>query len=98
MSGKHGFVRNASHPAALARASAPASAWPVTAITGIARVRPSRFNVRVTWQDTTDPSQDGIVLSQDPQGGAEEKPGTVVTLTVGRLVTQTDTTDTTTTP
>ncbi|TML86288.1 MAG: Stk1 family PASTA domain-containing Ser/Thr kinase [Actinobacteria bacterium] len=56
------------------------------------------FNVRVTWQDTTDPSQDGIVLSQDPQGGAEQKPGTVVTLTVGRLVTQTDTTDTTTTP
>src|SRR5207237_1008169 len=32
------------------------------------------FNVRVTWQDTTDPSQDGIVLSQDPEGGAETPP------------------------
>ena len=53
------------------------------------------FNVHVTRQDTTDPSQDGIVLSQDPPGSTEAKPGTVVTLTVGRLVTQTDTTTTT---
>jgi beta-lactam-binding protein with PASTA domain len=40
------------------------------------------------------------VLSQDPAGGTEAKPGTVVTLTVGKIVTQATTTaeTTTTTP
>ena len=46
----------------------------------------SGFAVDVQEQDTTDPSQDGIVLSQDPPGGTKAKPGTTVTIVVGRLV------------
>jgi eukaryotic-like serine/threonine-protein kinase len=46
----------------------------------------SGFTVDVQEQDTTDPSQDGIVLEQDPVGGTKAKPGTTVTITVGRLV------------
>ena len=37
------------------------------------------------YEEVTDPSQDGLVLSQDPSGGAVEK-GTTVTLVVGQLV------------
>ena len=46
----------------------------------------SGFAVDVQDQDTTDASQDGIVLSQDPPGGEKAKPGTTVTIVVGRLV------------
>jgi eukaryotic-like serine/threonine-protein kinase len=46
----------------------------------------SGFSVDVQEQDTTDPNQDGIVLEQDPVGGTKAKPGTTVTITVGRLV------------
>jgi beta-lactam-binding protein with PASTA domain/predicted Ser/Thr protein kinase len=46
----------------------------------------SGFSVDVPEQDTTDPAQDGIVLSQDPVGGTKAKPGTTVTIVVGRLV------------
>ena len=46
----------------------------------------SGFTVDVQEQDTTDPTQDGIVLSQDPVGGTKAKPGTTVTIVVGRLV------------
>jgi eukaryotic-like serine/threonine-protein kinase len=46
----------------------------------------SGFSVDVQEQDTTDPNQDGIVLSQDPPGGTRAKPGTTVTIVVGRLV------------
>jgi len=46
----------------------------------------SGFSVDVQEQDTTDPNQDGIVLSQDPPGGTKAKPGTTVTIVVGRLV------------
>ena len=46
--------------------------------------RASRVDVQV--QDTTDPAQDGIVLSQDPLGGTKAKPGTTVTIFVGQLV------------
>jgi eukaryotic-like serine/threonine-protein kinase len=46
----------------------------------------SGFSVDVQEQDTTDPAQDGIVLSQDPVGGTKAKPGTTVTIVVGRLV------------
>src|SRR5580765_1160294 len=46
----------------------------------------SGFTVDVQQQDTTDPAQDGIVLSQDPLGGTKAKPGTTVTIVVGRLV------------
>jgi eukaryotic-like serine/threonine-protein kinase len=46
----------------------------------------SGFTVDVQEQDTTDPNQDGIVLEQDPVGGTKAKPGTTVTITVGRLL------------
>jgi len=46
----------------------------------------SGFTVDVQQQDTTDPTQDGIVLSQDPVGGTKAKPGTTVTIVVGSLV------------
>ena len=46
----------------------------------------SGFSVDVQQQDTTDPTQDGIVLSQDPLGGTKAKPGTTVTIVVGTLV------------
>ena len=45
----------------------------------------SGFTVDVQEQDTIDPNQDGIVLDQDPVGGTKAKPGTTVTITVGRL-------------
>src|SRR6202035_4145665 len=34
------------------------------------------FNVHVTRQDVTDPSQDNIILSQVPSGGSQAPPGT----------------------
>ncbi len=46
----------------------------------------SGFSVEVQDEDTTDPAQDGIVLAQDPAGGTRAKPGTTVTIFVGRLV------------
>ena len=45
----------------------------------------SGFSVDVQDQDTTDPSLDGIVISQDPPGRSKAKPGTTVTIVVGRL-------------
>jgi eukaryotic-like serine/threonine-protein kinase len=46
----------------------------------------SGFTVDVQEEDTTDPFQDGVVLTQDPPGGTRAKPGTTVTIVVGRLV------------
>ncbi len=46
----------------------------------------SGFTVVVQDQDTTDPNQDGIVLDQIPAGGTEAKPGSTVTIVVGRLL------------
>jgi serine/threonine-protein kinase len=46
----------------------------------------SGFTVDVVEQDTFDPNQDGIVLSQDPPGGTKAKPGSTVTIIVGRFV------------
>jgi serine/threonine-protein kinase len=46
----------------------------------------SGFTVDVQEQDTTDPNQDGIVLSQDPPGNTRAEPGTTVTIVVGRLL------------
>jgi beta-lactam-binding protein with PASTA domain/predicted Ser/Thr protein kinase len=45
------------------------------------------FKVKVTEQDTTDPTQDGIVLDQNPSGGVKAEPGSQVRITVGRLIT-----------
>jgi beta-lactam-binding protein with PASTA domain len=42
------------------------------------------FEVRIIDQETTDPTEDGVVLAQEPAGGTATE-GSVVTLTVGRL-------------
>src|SRR2546427_1746831 len=49
------------------------------------QLKASGFRVRIVTQPTTDQSQDGIVLSQDPAGGTQAPPGTVVTIVVGKL-------------
>jgi beta-lactam-binding protein with PASTA domain len=60
----------------------------------------SGFRPHVVYQDVFDPNQEGIVLDQTPQGGTQAKPGTGVTVTVGRYNGggDTTTTDTTTIP
>ena len=52
------------------------------------------FRSKIVFEDTADQSMDGIVISQDPVGGSQEKPDTVVTLFVGRFVEPTTTTTT----
>jgi serine/threonine-protein kinase len=54
--------------------------------TAVDTLKASGFKVTVVRQDTNDPGQDGIVLSQDPAGGSQAKPGSTVTIVVGRLV------------
>jgi serine/threonine-protein kinase len=61
-------------------------------------LRSSGFKWQVILEDTTDPTLNGSVISQDPVGGSQAKPGAVVTLFVGRLTGTTTTTTTTTTP
>jgi eukaryotic-like serine/threonine-protein kinase len=51
----------------------------------ISALRASGFNARVVSQDTSDQTQDGIVLNQNPAGGTQAKPGTTVTIVVGRF-------------
>ena len=50
------------------------------------------FRTRVVFEDTDDPTSDGIVISQDPVGGTQAKPNTLITLFVGRFVSTTTTT------
>jgi beta-lactam-binding protein with PASTA domain/predicted Ser/Thr protein kinase len=54
----------------------------------------SGFKSKIVYQDTTDGSLDGVVITQSPGAGTKAPPGTVVTLTVGRLVQETATTPT----
>jgi len=60
----------------------------------------SNFKVKIVFTDTTDPTQDDHVISQDPAGGSQAKPDSKVTITVGRYVEPppADTTTTTTAP
>lgn len=44
------------------------------------------FKVTVVIEDTDDFTLEGVVLSQDPFAGLQAKPGSVVTITVGRYV------------
>jgi serine/threonine-protein kinase len=53
------------------------------------------FRSAVVFEDTSDPTQDGIVLSQDPIGGTQAEPDARVTLFVGRYVEPVETTPTT---
>jgi len=55
----------------------------------------SGFKWKIVFQDTTDGSLDGVVITQDPSAATKAPPGTVVTLTVGRLVQETTTAPTT---
>ena len=50
------------------------------------------FRTRVVFEDTDDPTFDGIVISQDPVGGTQAKPNALITLFVGRFVSTTTTT------
>jgi beta-lactam-binding protein with PASTA domain len=49
------------------------------------RLEKAGFTVNVVDQDTTDPTEDGIVLDQDPTGGDRRKPGAEITIVVGVL-------------
>ena len=46
----------------------------------------SGFKVLVVDQDSDDPTLDGIVISQEPPGSTLRKPGSTVTIFVGRFV------------
>ena len=50
-----------------------------------AQLKASGFGVRIVSQPVTDPSQDGIVQTQDPPGGSKAPPGSVVTIAVGKF-------------
>jgi beta-lactam-binding protein with PASTA domain/predicted Ser/Thr protein kinase len=52
----------------------------------VQQLRASGFRVAIQSQDVSDPSQDGIVQSQQPTGASQAKPGSTVTITVGRFV------------
>jgi serine/threonine-protein kinase len=56
------------------------------------------FRVTVDEVEVTDPSEDGVVIFQDPVGGLEVDPGSRVTITIGRLVEEPPPTTTTTPP
>ncbi len=56
----------------------------------------TNFIVATIMAPVTDPTQDGTVISQTPQGGTTAKPGSLVTITVGQF-SQTSTDGTTTT-
>jgi serine/threonine-protein kinase len=64
----------------------------VPAVTGLTRdeaeqlIQDAGFDSTVFEQDVSDPSQDGLVLSQDPSANKKLEQGSTVTLVVGRLV------------
>ncbi len=55
----------------------------------VAQLKASGFRVSIVSQPVTDQSQDGIVQTQDPAGGAKAPPGTTVTIAVGKCSTTT---------
>jgi eukaryotic-like serine/threonine-protein kinase len=46
----------------------------------------SGFKTRIVRQETDDPALEGVVITQDPTGGTQQKPGATITLFVGRFV------------
>ncbi|HUF01011.1 MAG TPA: Stk1 family PASTA domain-containing Ser/Thr kinase [Gaiellaceae bacterium] len=56
------------------------------------------FRWRIRFEDTTDQTQDGIVLSQDPAGESQARPNAIVTLFVGRFVDEPSDEETTPSP
>jgi eukaryotic-like serine/threonine-protein kinase len=51
----------------------------------VSQLRASGFRVHIVNQATTNPDEDGIVLSQDPSGGTQAPRGATVTISVGKL-------------
>jgi eukaryotic-like serine/threonine-protein kinase len=49
------------------------------------QLKASGFKVKIVPQPVTDPGQDGIVQTQDPAGGTQAPPGTLVTIAVGKF-------------
>jgi beta-lactam-binding protein with PASTA domain/tRNA A-37 threonylcarbamoyl transferase component Bud32 len=49
------------------------------------QLRASGFKVKIVSQPVSDPSQDGIVQTQDPPGSTQAPPGSVVTIAVGKF-------------
>ena len=50
-----------------------------------AQLKASGFGVHIVSQPVTDPDQEGIVQTQDPPGGSQAPPGSVVTIAVGKF-------------
>ncbi len=50
------------------------------------------FRAKPVLEDVDDPNFDGIVISQDPVGGSQAKPNSLVTLFVGRFTGEATTT------
>jgi beta-lactam-binding protein with PASTA domain/predicted Ser/Thr protein kinase len=63
----------------------------------VSTLKASHFKVRIVSQETPDPTQDGVVLTQEPEGGAQAPKNSTVTITVGRFVAPAPTTTATTT-
>jgi serine/threonine-protein kinase len=61
-----------------------------------AQLETSGFQVEVQEEIVDDESLDGLVLRQDPSGGAEAEPGTTVVIVVGRFEAPAEPTTTTT--
>ncbi len=51
----------------------------------LTQLRASGFKVHIVAQPVGDPDQDGIVQTQDPAGSAKAKPGSTVTIAVGKF-------------
>jgi serine/threonine-protein kinase len=51
-----------------------------------ATLRAAGFRVQTVFENTDDPTLDGIVISQDPLAGSPAEPNSVVTIFVGRYV------------
>jgi serine/threonine-protein kinase len=49
------------------------------------RITDAGLTPSVVYQPVTDPSQDGIVIDQNPSAGADAKSGEIVIITVGQL-------------
>jgi serine/threonine-protein kinase len=54
--------------------------------TAVETLQAAGFKVKTKFEDTEDQTQDDHVIAQDPIGQTEAKPGSKVTITVGRFV------------
>jgi serine/threonine-protein kinase len=53
--------------------------------TATSQLQASNFKVKVTRENTTDETLDGIVIRQSPGANTQAKPGSTVTIVVGRF-------------